>query len=84
MNGIKRFYICDRTRCGDRCSAARGECTHTSDIEHARFRSPDYQRRWTYKEENEPILYEITHEQYNEVMEHAGMENRPAEQDGLV
>ena len=26
------LYICDRKKCGERCSP---ECTHTSDIDHA-------------------------------------------------
>lgn len=79
MIEAKRLYICDQTRCGDRCSASRGECTHTTDIAFAKFRSPDYERKWTYSEENEPLLWEITQDEYREVMERAGMENKPTQ-----
>ena len=64
----KRFYICDQTKCGDRCSASLGECTHTADIAFAKYRNPEYERKWMYSEGNEPILWEITQEEYMTAM----------------
>lgn len=82
MIKAKRFYICNQTRCGDRCSASRGECTHTTDIAFAKFRSPNYECKWTYSEGNEPLLWEITQDEYREVMDrvrgeaYAGVESK--------
>lgn len=42
MKPIKRFYVCDRTRC-EHCSY---ECRHTTDLKHALY--PDYDS-WEYR-----------------------------------
>lgn len=72
MIDARRLYICDQTKCGDRCSAKLGQCTHTTDIAYAKYRAPGYERKWCFAEENEPVLWEITHEEYNEAVERTG------------